>query len=460
MSDPDNVVDTLEPRSQADQFGEVPAGRTDERHGHARGPIQSALSYGCRRNVGPNRPGWRSEAARHAVIALGTLTAGAALAASSYLIALAAAGTRARRSAVPPAGGALHLTVFVPAHDEAGSIGAAVAGLHACDYPADRLRLVVVADNCSDPTAKLAREAGAETWERDDPSDPGKGQALAWALDRLRDEGEATDAVVIVDADCVPSPNLLERLAAHLAAGADGAQARLAIADPEASTAAALRSGAYTLMNYVRPLGKEALGLSAGLQGTGMAFSTRTLAEIPWGSFSLIEDREYHLQMIEAGRRVRFVADAEIRTPAPPSRSGADTQETRWDAGNLHLARTWLPRLLREGDAGPRQRFGAALDLIVPPQAVVSALWVSGLLAGVIAGAASLRRLAVGAAIAQAAYVVAGLLLARAPFAVWRALPAAPMLVARRLGQVVRIIGRPPQEWQRTERPAEAPYSP
>jgi cellulose synthase/poly-beta-1,6-N-acetylglucosamine synthase-like glycosyltransferase len=384
---------------------------------------------------------------------VGAAAAGWALAASSYLIALAAAGARGRRAEAPSPDRAPHLTVLVPAHDEAASIEAAVAGLFACGYPPDRLRLVVVADNCADATATLAREAGAETWERDDPSDPGKGQALAWAIERLHEEGEVTDAVVIFDADCVPSPNLLERLAAELAAGADGAQARLMIADPETSPAAALRSGAYTLMNYTRPLGKEALGLSVGLQGTGMALASRTLDEIPWGSFSLIEDREYHLQMVEAGRRVRFVADAEIHTPAPPSRSGANTQETRWDAGNLYLARTWLPRLLRDGAADSHQRLHAVIELIVPPQAAVTGLWATGLLAGAIARAAKLRRLAVAAAIAQVAYIVGGLWLARAPAAVWRALPAAPVLVARRLGQMTRIVARPPQDWERTERP-------
>jgi cellulose synthase/poly-beta-1,6-N-acetylglucosamine synthase-like glycosyltransferase len=380
---------------------------------------------------------------------------GWALAASSYLIALAVAGARARRAPSPPPGHALNLTVLVPAHDEAGSIRSAVGGLLGCDYPADRLRVIVVADNCSDETAVLAREAGAESWERDDPSDPGKGQALAWALGRLRDEGAVTDAVVIFDADCVPSPNLLERLSARLAAGADGVQARLMIADPDASPAAALRSGAYTLMNYTRPLGKEALGLSVGLQGTGMALAARTLSDVPWGSFSLMEDREYHLQMVEAGLRVRFAADAEVRTPAPPSRAGANTQETRWDTGNLQLARTWLPRMLRDSEADSRQRLHTAIELIVPPQSALSALWATGLLTGVIARAAGLRRLALAAAVAQATYVVAGLWLARAPREVWRALLTAPLFVARRIGQIARIVARPPQDWERTERPGQ-----
>ena len=399
-----------------------------------------------------DRTEWRTNAVRHAVIALGAVASGAALAASSYLMALAVAGTRVSCSGSHAPDDALHLTVLVPAHDEAGSIGAAVTGLLACDYPRDLLRILVVADNCTDSTAELAREAGAETWERDNRLHPGKGQAVAWALDRLLKAGKGTDAVVIFDADCLPSQNLLGRLSAHLAGGAAGAQARVMIADPEASTTAALRSAGSTLMNYTRPLGKEALGLSVGLQGTGMALETRTLTEIPWNSFSLVEDREYHLQLVAAGRRVRFAADAEVRTPAPPSRSGANTQETRWDAGNLYLARTWLPRLFGKSQADLWQRLHAALDLIVPPQSVISGLWATGWLTGVIAPAAGLRRLALGAAATQAAYVISGLVVARAPVAVWRALPAAPLLVARRLSQIAGIIGSPPRHWERTER--------
>jgi 1,2-diacylglycerol 3-beta-glucosyltransferase len=401
----------------------------------------------------PHRLDRSSGLPRTALLAAGGLAAAAALASSAYLTAIALAGARGRRATGPPSGGQLHLTVLVPAHDEAASIRSAVAGLFACDYPPDRLRVLVVADNCSDATAELARQAGAEVWERVDPASPGKGQALGWALDRLREEGEQTDAVVIFDADCVPTANLLEGLAASLAAGADAAQARLVISDPEVSTAAALRWGAYTLMNYVRPLGKEALGVSVGLQGTGMAFAGRTLEEIPWTSFSLIEDREYHLQLVEAGRRVRFVGDAEVRTPAPPSRAGADTQETRWDAGNLLLARTWFRRVLGAERVDPRQRLHAALELIVPPQALVSALWAGGLAAGAIARAPWLRRVALVAAGAQTLYTVLGLWLAGAPGVVWRALPTAPLLVLRRVGQIARIAVRPPAEWERTERP-------
>jgi hypothetical protein len=93
---------------------------------------------------------------------------------------------------------------------------------------------------------------------------------------------------------------------------------------------------------------------------------------------------------------------------------------------------------------------------MIPPQAVVTALWAVGLLLGGALRSRGLRRLSLWAAAAQAAYVVAGLWMARVPATVWRALPGAPVLVARRLGQVARIVTRPPQEWERTERPPVA----
>jgi cellulose synthase/poly-beta-1,6-N-acetylglucosamine synthase-like glycosyltransferase len=376
-----------------------------------------------------------------------------ALAADAYLHILPAAASRAD-PATDSSDGNLRLTVLIPAHDEAASIVNAVDGILACDYPSDSRRVVVIADNCSDATPTLAQRAGADVWERKDATRRGKGQALAWALERLLREDAQTDAVVIFDADCVPSRNLLDRLAARLSEGADAAQARVSIADPEVSTAAALRYGASTLMNLTRPLGKEALGFSCGLQGTGMAFSRGTLETVPWNSFSLTEDREYHLNLIEAGRRVRFVADAQALTPAPATRVGADMQETRWDAGNVSLARAWVPRLERPGPGPRRQRLHAALELTIPPQAAISGLWALGLATSVATRRPGLRRLSLAAAAGHVTYVVVGLKSARVPSAVWQALPKAPFLVARRLMQIARLVARPPTDWQRTERPA------
>ena len=109
--------------------------------------------------------------------------------------------------------------VLVPAHNETAVILRTVKNLLALDYPAGQFRVQVIADNCTDDTAALARQAGAAVWERSSASERGKGYALKFAYEKVLAEAWA-DAVVVVDADTEVSPNLLTSFAAHLGAGA------------------------------------------------------------------------------------------------------------------------------------------------------------------------------------------------------------------------------------------------
>jgi cellulose synthase/poly-beta-1,6-N-acetylglucosamine synthase-like glycosyltransferase len=383
--------------------------------------------------------------------AAGYVSSAAALTFGGYLVVLAVAALRGR-TGHPQGSSGLSLVVLIPAHDEAGGIAATVSAVLSCDYPKEMRRVVVIADNCTDATAAQALEAGAEAWERDEPDRRGKGHALAWGLERLGTLHEVADAIVFVDADCRPSANLLQALAAEIGAGADAAQARYVIADSHTSTAAGLRAAGFALMNVTRPLGKASLRLSAGLLGTGMAFATSTLEAVPWRSFSLAEDREHHLDLIEAGRTVSFASGAEVTTTTPQSSAGARTQETRWDAGNLMLARSRIPRLLWGGIDNRAHRVHAAFELTVPPQSVLSVLWAFGLSAGAVVKSRRLLCLALLAAGAQVGYVAVGLRAARVPGHVWRSLPAAPALVVRRLAQLARVVRNPPSSWERTDR--------
>ena len=100
------------------------------------------------------------------------------------------------------------IAVLVPAHDESALIARTLAGLQPQFAASDVL--LVVADNCSDDTAAIARSAGATVIERGDPDHRGKGYALAFGLDHLAQD--PPDVVVIVDADCSVSPGALERI--------------------------------------------------------------------------------------------------------------------------------------------------------------------------------------------------------------------------------------------------------
>jgi 1,2-diacylglycerol 3-beta-glucosyltransferase len=394
---------------------------------------------------------------RRALLTAGWMAGGWAAACTGYLLALlAAAAGRGSRHGVPPLGPDLEpqLLVLVPAHDESGVIAACVGSLVAADYPPDRRAIVVVADNCADDTAERARAAGALVWERDDAARPGKGPALAWALDHARRAVPDFAGVVMVDADCRASAGLLSALAARLSTGQAIVQADYTIANPEASTAAALRYAGFALVNTVRPRGKTALGLSCGLLGTGMALSRDVLEAVPWRAFSVTEDREYHLRAVWAGWRATFAAEAAVTSPAPTTHQAAQTQQMRWETGNVELARRWVPRLagrgLRRRDV---QELHLALELLVPPLSLVVA---AGGLAAAAGAALRSRRLTLTGATALAgvtAYVLGGLRLVGAPRTVFSALARAPRLIAMRLAQYSRLgVGRGVTGWQRTAR--------
>ena len=110
----------------------------------------------------------------------------------------------------------------VPAHNESAGIAATVASLLEVDYPKQLFDVLVVADNCQDDTAAQARAAGALVLERQDEKLRGKGYALLLAFSNLPAD---VDAVVVVDADTLVSPNLLRAFAARRDHRGRGSQA-------------------------------------------------------------------------------------------------------------------------------------------------------------------------------------------------------------------------------------------
>ena len=374
-------------------------------------------------------------------------------AASTYVLCVLGASARGRVDGDEPASRALNLVALVPAHDEEPLIADCVASLLAQDYPADRREVIVVADNCGDGTARAAQNAGATAWPRDDPDHPGKGAALTWALGRLWAKRPETDAVVIVDADCLTTPNLLAQLAGALANGADAAQADYTVSNPTASPFSALRAAGFSLKHRVRARGRQRLGLSPGLFGTGMAFSRDLLAQLRW-SDSVTEDTELYLRIVEAGLRVAYVGDAAVTSPMPADAEGAQSQQLRWETGNSELMRTRLSRLAWHGVRDrDRERLGAAAELALPSQSAQVAGQV-----GVLTGAVALRdrRLAVCAMAtlgAQAIYVVAGLASAGGIRLLSYGVRALPSFLAKRTRVLTRVsTGHGARAWERTPR--------
>ena len=391
-------------------------------------------------------------AATAALTALWILALPIALA-SAYLLLLALASRRPRaRAALPPH---LRLTIVIPAHDEEAGIADTVRSVLSVEYPPTLRRVVVVADNCSDATAQEARRAGAEVWSRSDDRRRGKGFALAFAFERILAGGDA-DAVVVVDADTVVSPNLLTAFAAGLEDGAPALQARYAVRDPGRSWRTLLMSVALSLFNDVRSLGRERLGCSVGLRGNGMCFSTRVLRGVPSAAYSIVEDLEYGVQLGLAAHRVHYAWDASVFGDMPAGQEAARVQRRRWESGRWRIARSLAPSLLRRG-LGARDRvlLDLGLDLVVPPLAYLGGAALVGLgasLALTVAGSASYAALPWAASVvALGVYVARGWWVSGTGARGLLALARAPAYLAWKLGLLLRRAS-PGESWVRTPR--------
>jgi len=392
---------------------------------------------------------------RYAVFAARVMGAWS-LVANAYLLTLLAAAARSSRVADdgPVAAPELLVVALVPAHNEEAAVATTVRSLMQQDHPAQKREVVVIADNCSDMTADRAREAGATVWERRDTDNRGKGQALAWAIERVWATWPDVDAVAVVDADCVVTRGLLGGFASKMAAGASAVQADNLVENPQFADAAARRWAGFALMHRVRAGGKQALGFSCGLFGTGMAFQSDLLRALPWQSFSVTEDSEYHVRIVESGGRVVFLAGESVSSPMPTSEAAAHHQQMRWESGKASLARRTVPRLVASGlRTRDVQLLHTGLEQLVPPQSLIVVLTTAASFIGLVARDRTAIALGACACAAQSGYVVGGLRFARAPAPVWRSLLAAPKLVARKVIQAATIgTGQGSAEWVRTAR--------
>ena len=170
--------------------------------------------------------------------------------------------------------------VLIPAHNEELVITSAIHNVRDQLAPGDRI--LVVADNCTDQTAEVARAAGAEVAERTDPDHRGKGFALDFGLSQLAPE--QPPVVVVVDADCELDPGALDALVRQAAATGRPAQGVYLIGTgQEPDPRRRLSAFAVLLKNEIRPLGLDRLGLPCLLNGTGMAFPGMSSGPSTWG---------------------------------------------------------------------------------------------------------------------------------------------------------------------------------
>ncbi len=395
------------------------------------------------------------------VVLLGAVKVVLALPVAYLTVLTAAAGlaTAARRRAPNPSSGpgTLRFAVLVPAHNEEPVIGATLRALAALDYPADRYRVHVIADHCTDRTVELARAAGVEVHEHAGER-RGKGPALGRTMDELL-AGPADavpDVVVIVDADTVVDRRFLREIGRAVSTGARAVQGQYRVRDPDTSAAAGLRAAALASRHHLRPLGRTAIGASCGLYGNGMAFTSDVLSGRGW-SGHLTEDIEFQMELLLDGVLVAYAPDAIVEAEMPVTLEGARTQNERWERGRIELARRYIPRLARAAvDPATTNRVAAVdaiADHLIPPLSVLAAAIGGVSVVSAVVGGRAATRTGIVLCSALGGHVLSALVLARAPASVYRSLLHAPGMVLWKVRLWLRMLAGPGEGgWVRTAR--------
>jgi len=226
--------------------------------------------------------------------------------------------------------------IVIPAHDEESTIRRALDSCAAIDYPKEKRTAYVIADNCTDRTADIARQFGATCLVRRDELKRGKGFALEWALPQVLAAGH--DAIVVLDADCTIDSNSLQVLDAYFQNGSQALQMNNVVANPDHSATCYLLAIANKLENDLFYSPKSALGLAVHLRGTGMVLHRSILSRYPWKARSAAEDTEYSYRLFREGIVVAFVPECRVISDAPTDRVQLVVQRTRWIGGGWRLA--------------------------------------------------------------------------------------------------------------------------
>jgi cellulose synthase/poly-beta-1,6-N-acetylglucosamine synthase-like glycosyltransferase len=237
--------------------------------------------------------------------------------------------------------------LLVAAHNEEAVIKDIIHSLERMDYPRELYDIFVIADNCTDKTAIIARNSGALVYERTNKEKRGKGYALEWMFDKIFKMEKHYDSVVVFDADNLVSKDFLKEMNNKLCKGFKVVQGYLDSKNPSDTWITGSYSIAFWTSNRMFQLARNNVGLSNQLGGTGFCIETETLKELGWGATCLTEDLEFTCKLVLNGYKVGWAHDAVIYDEKPLTLAQSWWQRKRWMQGFADVASRYFWRLMK-----------------------------------------------------------------------------------------------------------------
>ena len=234
---------------------------------------------------------------------------------------------------------------IIPAHNEEKVIENLVESLKCQDYDKDLYDIYVIADNCTDNTAEIAKKAGAIVYKRFDETKKTKGYALDWFLKQKIEENADYDAFLVFDADNIVDKNFIKVMNRKLCQGEEVVQGYKDIKNPSESWVSAGYAFFYWTMHRFYHLARYNVGLSPLLNGTGFMVKFDLVKEKGWDTVTLTEDIEFSLKQIIKGKKLGWATDAIVYDEQPEEFKASWKQRSRWTVGHIQCMKTYTKDL-------------------------------------------------------------------------------------------------------------------
>ena len=346
--------------------------------------------------------------------------------------------------------------IVIPAHNEELLLDRLLMSIRQQAYPANLIRTIVVADNCSDLTAEIGRKNGALVLERTNELLRGKGYAIKFALEQTRLSDY--DALFIIDADSIIKNDLLLQLDREIRNGNRIIQCYNGVANPGQSWFTRLLDVSRTVGNDLLQPAKQKLGLSSNLMGNGMCFTSDVLRKYGWDAFTVGEDWEYYARLAHAGETVGFANKARVYHQESTSLKQATSQRMRWASGRFAVAGKYGLSLFFAGVMqGNIKKMDASLPLLFPNPSLGMNITILGLILSIptafIYHQFGFLVLFSVLTLIQISMLLIGVSYTREPMKNFLSLFAAPLFLVWKMGvDALSAVGLGRKKWVRTER--------
>ena len=345
-------------------------------------------------------------------------------------------------------------TILIPAHNEAEQITEVLTVLK--QQITKRDRIIVIADNCHDNTAELARATGVTVLERENQTARGKGYALDYAMQKIKDT--PPEVLVILDGDCIIEPDTIKNITCLAIATGRPVQSIYLMEQPDrTSLKDNISMFSLKVKNLVRLLGLNRLGGHCLLTGSGMAFPWSLISQISLAGSKTTDDMQLTVDLALAGSTPIFCEQALVVGRLMKDKA-AQSQRSRWEHGHLEMILVEVPRLLRAFlKTGNLATLVLALDISVPPLSLLVIVWsVSAIVTWLTVIIGSTFYIPAFLVSLAGIFLMTGVLLAWSRFGAsdlsLKNLMAIPFYILSKIPIYLKFLIQPQSRWLKTER--------